>query len=89
MVNPCSSSEPQRSVYVVYPAALHDGWEVVKEHSDCAVFFGTRQEATAYARARAMKDGGAVVRLENWFGITEEIWEVQPQPDRRLAPVAS
>jgi len=89
MANPRTRSEQQRSVYVVYPAALHDGWEVVKEHSDRAEFFDTREEAVSYAKARAMQDGGAVVKLENWFGITEEIWEVQPQVGRRFAPIAS
>ncbi len=89
MVNPCSSAEQQRSVYVVYPAALNDGWEVVKEHSECPVCFDTRLEATSYAKARAMMDGGAVVKLENWFGHTEELWEVQPEAGRHLAPIAS
>ena len=76
----------QPAVYVVYPAALFDGWEVVKEHGDEAVFFETREEATAYANARALMGGGAVVKLENWFGDTESLWEVQPQTSRPLAP---
>lgn len=89
MVNSCSRAEAPRSVYVVYPAALRDGWEVVKEHSDSPVFFDTRQEAISYARARAMMDGAAVIKLENWYGDTEEVWEVQPQAGRRVAPIAS
>ena len=88
MANPCSRPEQQRSVYFVYPAALLDGWEVVKEHSDSPVFFDTREQATSYAKARAMMDGGAVVKLENWFGDTEGVSEVKPQAGRRLEPTA-
>ena len=78
-------AEKQPSEYVVYPAALFDGWEVVKERDDKPVFFDTREEATVYAKAQAVMDGGAVVKLENWFGDTESVWEVQPQTRRRLA----
>lgn len=66
----------EKQVYVVYPAALFDGWEVVKEHDDTPVFFGAREEATSYANARAAMDGGALVKLENWFGDTECAWEI-------------
>ena len=66
-------------VYVVYPAALFDGWEVVKEDDDEPLFFDTREAATLHAGARAARDGGAVVKLENWFGDTEDIWEVPPR----------
>ena len=65
-----------KQVYVVYPAALFDGWEDVKEHDDSPVFFGAREEATSYANARAAMDGGALVKLENWFGDTECAWEI-------------
>ena len=65
-----------KQVYVVYPAALFDGWEVVTEHDDTPVFFGAREEATSYANARAAMDGGALVKLENWFGDTECAWEI-------------
>ena len=78
-------AEKLPSEYVVYPAALFDGWEVVKERDDKPVFFDAREEATVYAKAQAAKDGGAVVKLENWFGDTESVWEVQPQTRRRLA----
>ena len=78
-------AEKGLSVYIVYPAALFDGWEVVKEHDDKPVFFDTRERATFYARARAAMDGGAVVKLENWFGDTENLREVPPQSGRRLA----
>ena len=66
----------QPSVYVVYPAALFDGWEVVKEQGEMRVCLETREAATAYANARASMEGGAIVKLENWFGDTESIWEV-------------
>ena len=69
----------QRSVYVVYPAALFDGWEVVKEQGGMPVRFQTREAATAYANARGVMDGGGIVKLENWFGDTECIWEL-PSP---------
>lgn len=82
-------AENQPSVYVVYPAALFDGWEVVKEGDDNPVFFDTREQATSYAKARAAMDGGAVVKLENWYGHTEAIWEVAPETDRSLAPTTS
>jgi hypothetical protein len=78
-------AEKQPSEYVVYPAALFDGWEVVKEREDKLVVFDTREEATIYAKAQAVMDGGAVVKLENWFGDTESVWEIQPQTRRRLA----
>jgi hypothetical protein len=72
-------------VYVVYPAALFDGWEVVKEHDDAPVFFQTREDATAYAETRAALDGVAFVKVENWFGDTESVREVRV-PDRRRRP---
>jgi hypothetical protein len=77
------SRHPQHTpVYVVYPAALFDGWEVVKEHDDAPVFFPTRVEALSYAEARAAMDGLALVKVENWFGDTESVWEVRV-PDHR------
>jgi len=82
-------TEKQRSVFVVYPAALLDGWEVVKEHDDMPVFFDSRDEATAYARAQAVKDGGAVIKLEDWYGNIESVWEAQPQTGRQLALTTS
>ena len=51
------------------PAALLDGWEVVKQHDDKSVFFDTREKAT-YTKSRAEMDGGALV--ENWRGDTEK-----------------
>jgi hypothetical protein len=71
-------NEYQTTVYVVYPAALFDGWEVVREHDDASVFFDTREAATAYADARAAMDGGALVKVENWFGDTESVREARP-----------
>ena len=65
------------STYVVYPAALFDGWEVTKE-GDQPVSFDAREEAIAYARAQAVLEGGAIVRLENWFGDVERTVRVQP-----------
>jgi len=67
----------QTTVYVVYPAALFDGWEVVREHDDAPVFFDTREAAIASADARAAMDGGALVKVENWFGDTESVREVR------------
>jgi hypothetical protein len=75
-------------VYVVYPAALFDGWEVVKEPSGEPVFFDTREEATVCAKALAMSERGAVVKLENWFGDTESVWEVAPEAEPSLEPTA-
>jgi len=69
-------ADDQRPVYVVYPAALFDGWEVVRDCEDDPSTFGTREEATAYARARAAMSGGGIVKLENWFGDTEGVWDV-------------
>jgi hypothetical protein len=68
-------AKARSSVYVVYPAALLDGWEVVKEHDDKPVSFRTQAEATAYARSQAIMDGGALIKLEDWYGNTESIWE--------------
>jgi hypothetical protein len=74
----------QSSVYVVYPAALFDGWEVVREHHDDEPsFFDTREQATSYAAARAAMNGGGLVKLENWFGDTEGVWEVPSRGDCR------
>ena len=75
-------------VYVVYPAALFDGWEVVKEQDDAPVFFPTRADAISYAEARAAMDGRAHVKVENWFGDTESVREVRVpdhRPRRRFA----
>jgi Uncharacterized protein conserved in bacteria (DUF2188) len=85
---PCetmSKQEHNTPVYVVYPAALFDGWEVVQERDDAPVFFPTRAEAIAYAEARAAMDGVALVKVENWFGDTESVWEVRV-PHHRAAP---
>ena len=79
-----SRHEQHTPVYVVYPAALFDGWEVVKEHDDAPVFFPTRALAIAHAEARAAMDGIALVKVENWFGDTESIREVRV-PYRRAA----
>jgi hypothetical protein len=79
------TAEQPPSVYIVYPAALLDGWEVVREHDDKPVSFDTREEATVYARAQAVKDGGGVIKLEDWYGNTESVWEAQQQKGRRLA----
>ena len=67
------TAEQGTSVYIVYPAALLDGWEVVREHDDKPVSFDTREEATVYARAQAVMDGGAVIKLEDWYGNTESV----------------
>jgi hypothetical protein len=73
--------DQQPSLYVVYPAALFDGWEVVKEHvDDEALFFATKELAIRYAENRAAMEGGGVVKLENWFGDTEDVWEVTARP---------
>jgi hypothetical protein len=72
-------AEKPPSVYVVYPTAVFDGWEVVKERDDEPEFFNTREEAISYAKSQAGMDGGAVVKLENWFGHAEQVWEVEPQ----------
>ena len=69
----------------MYPAALFDGLEVVKERDDNPAFFNTREEATSYAKAQAAIDGGGVVKLESWFGDMEKVWKVEPQPRRVLA----
>jgi len=82
-------AEKQPSVYVVYPAALFDGWEVVTEHGEAPIFFNAREQATSYAKTRAAMNGGGVVKLENWFGDTEAIWEVPKQTDRSLVPTTS
>ena len=67
------------SVYVVYPAALCDGWEVVREPSDESVSFDTQDEAIAYAKAQARLDGGATIWFENWYGDREGALEVPPR----------
>jgi hypothetical protein len=78
-------AEKQPTLYVVYPAALFDGWEVVTEHGDAPIFFDTREQATSYAKTGAAMRGGGIVKLENWYGDTEAILEVPPQADRSLA----
>jgi hypothetical protein len=78
MGNAMRKAEKQPSVYVVYPTALFDGWEVVRDNDENPAFFDTRENATSYAQARAVTEGGAAVKLENWFGDTERVWEVQP-----------
>src|SRR5262245_8576671 len=76
------------SVYVVYPAAMFDGWEVVDDRDDdSALYFHTREGAIVYAKARAAMDGGAIVKLENWVGDTEQVWEgAPPKAGPRRAP---
>ena len=76
-------ADKQPLVYVVYTAALFDGWEVVKAPGDDAAFFETQEGAISYAKARAAMKGGGVVKLENWFGDTEDLWEVPPRAPAR------
>lgn len=78
----------ERPVYVVFPAALLDGWEVVKEPSDQSEHFDTQEEAIAYAEARSETDGGAIVRLENWYGDAEGTLEVRPRADSKRSSAA-
>jgi len=83
-------AEHQPSVYIVYPAALFDGWEVVEDHRDAEpAFFDTREEATDYARAQAATVGGAYIKVENWYGDTEAVWEITSQTERSFASVVS
>ena len=70
-------SAEQLLVYVVYPAALLDGWEVVRENDDQPTVFEEQEQAIRYAEAQAALAGGAVVKLENWFGDLERLWEVR------------
>lgn len=70
------SSKQRSTAYVVYPAALCDGWEVVMEDDDHPVSFDRREEAIRYAEVQAALDGGAVIKLENWYGDVERIWQV-------------
>ena len=70
-------------MYVVFPAALLDRWEVVKEPSDESVHFDSQEKAVAYARAQAETDGGGTVRLENWYGDLETALEVHPRADSK------
>lgn len=74
--------------YVIYPAALFDGWEVVKEGDPAPpAFFPTEPEAIRYAERQAALDGGAAVKLENWFGDTVRVWDVSARAtDGRLSP---
>ncbi len=89
-----SAADRQRPVYVVYPAALFDGWEVVAErdgerpHEEEPAFFDTLDEATSFAVTQAATTGGGIVKLENWFGDTEDRWEVPARAARGvvLAP---
>ena len=76
-----------QATYVVYPAALFDGWEVVREPDNEALYFGTREDAFRFASERAAVEGGAVVKLENWFGDTLGVWEILPPASRRTTTV--
>jgi hypothetical protein len=74
----------QPSIYVVYPAALFHGWEVMKEGvDDEGALFATREEALRCAEARAAREGGGIVKLENWFGDIEDAWNVPAQSPAR------
>lgn len=73
-------SQGEKQIYVVYAAALFDGWEVVKENDDTPVSFATQEGAIFYAISRAATmDGGAFVKVENWFGDTERVLEIPAQ----------
>ena len=78
MGNAMRKAEKQPSAYFVYPTTPFDGWEAVGDNGENPAFFDTRENATSYAQARAVTEGGAAVKLENWFGDTERVWEVQP-----------
>lgn len=86
---PVREAGKRAPVYVVYPAALFDGWEVVRDGEDDPTFFASRAEATAYARSRAAMSGGGTVKLENWFGDTEGAWEVPARAAYDIGLVAS
>ena len=74
----------QPPIYVVYPAALFDGWEVVREHDEEPVWFESRVAAITYARERVATAGGGIVKIENWFGDTESIREVRSDGTNQL-----
>jgi hypothetical protein len=79
-----------KAEYVVYPAALFDGWEVVKDDDDNPMVFDQREQAISYAEAQAALNGGAVVKVENWFGDLERIWEVPAlEPLQRQSALAA
>lgn len=83
-------AQQQSTVYVVYPAAFLDGWEVVMEDDDDPVSFDHREKAIRYAEAQARLDGGAVVKLENWYGEVERIWKVGAlEPSRPSGALAA
>jgi hypothetical protein len=90
-----NKAELRLPVYVVYPAALFDGWEVVVEQDAATdddvepASFDTRDDATAYAEDLARSSGGGIVKLENWFGDTEGAWEVPARAARSVASAAS
>jgi hypothetical protein len=69
-------ADHRSTTYVVYPAALLDGWEVVKEHDDHPVAFERRETAVDYAETQAVLHGGGFVKLENWYGDVERTWRV-------------
>jgi hypothetical protein len=78
-----------KAEYVVYPAALFDGWEVVTD-DDNPMVFDQREQAVRYAEAQAALNGGAVVKVENWFGDLERIWEVPAlEPLQRQSALAA
>jgi hypothetical protein len=76
------------SVYVVFPAALFDGWEVVREPNDESVGFSTQDEAIAYAKEQARLEGGATIWFENWYGDRERCLQV-PARAGAIAGLAS
>ena len=82
--NAMGKTERQRTVFVVYPAALFDGWEVVKDGDEPSMFFDAREDAISYAESRAAMEGGALVKLENWFGDEQVAWEVVASPKEHL-----
>jgi hypothetical protein len=70
-----------KPVYVIYPAARLDGWEVAGQGLAAPAFFDTLDEAVGYVEGRARLAGGARVRLENWFGDTVRVWDAPAVDD--------
>jgi hypothetical protein len=70
------SRRTKTPVYVVTPPPFFEG-EVVKERDDAPVFFDERKRSP-----EARRQHGGLVKMENWFGDTESVWEV-PLPGHR------
>jgi hypothetical protein len=68
------SPDRNERLFIVYPGALLDWWEVQVEGSKDGETFAHEHEAIAYAKRIASTQRPSRVVLEDWYGRCQKEW---------------